>query len=502
MEREIRKAAKEAGIDELGPASVTDGSRAKQGGYKNSLHLVFHQSRPCRPPTSASNDPTYPPLVAGRRVHQALPDVQDEKGARQPDLGVYTSRRNMRMIGSCKTGQLVPLVPVDVASPNGGFNKTLWADWLRSHEPNDLLEFMISQDDGSEPNWYLHSPLVVWSACADRCSGRRSEQEASGTSRARPGALLLSPDSSSSSTHVAASATFGSGDHDNWEALGAPVCGQATQDAAGGGGTTAKRPALQAWATTDNDDADADADDGAGSFRMFPDAASGASAGGDDGSSDGGDRRRVHRRGRSDRRDSKSRRRSHRPARSRRTPSPDFDDDVSSDDGRSRRSHRQSHSSGRRSSRAVSDDRKRRSRGRRSSSPGRRSGGGSSSSRRHKSSSSRSSASGGGSKRSRGRSDGQHRSMMRQALVRLSSPTFALSRRRPSSPPAHRTETTAQAAGARAAAAAAEPTARCALPFAQPAAAGALRPGVAYSRCRSSMTTNTSSRRYGGSSST
>ena len=198
MEREIRKAAKEAGIDELGPASVTDGSRAKQGGYKNSLHLVFHQSRPCRPPTSASNDPTYPPLVAGRRVHQALPDVQDEKGARQPDLGVYTSRRNMRMIGSCKTGQLVPLVPVDVASPNGGFNKTLWADWLRSHEPNDLLQFMISQDDGSEPNWYVPSPLVVWSACAHRCSGRRSEQEASGTSRARPGTLLLSPDSSSS----------------------------------------------------------------------------------------------------------------------------------------------------------------------------------------------------------------------------------------------------------------------------------------------------------------
>ena len=162
------------------------------------MHLVFHQSRPCRPPTSASNDPTSPPLVAGRRVHQALPDVQDEKGARQPDLGVYTSRRNMRMIGSCKTGQLVPLVPVDVASPNGGFNKTLWADWLRSHEPNDLLQFMISQDDGSEPNWYLHSPLVVWSACADRCSGRRSEQEASGTSRARPGTLLLSPDSFSS----------------------------------------------------------------------------------------------------------------------------------------------------------------------------------------------------------------------------------------------------------------------------------------------------------------
>ena len=197
MEREIRKAAKEAGIDELGPASVTDGSRPKQGGYKNSLHLVFHKSRPCRPPTSASNDPTYPPLVAGRRVHQALPDVQDEKGARQPDLGVYTSRRNMRMIGSCKTGQLVPLVPVDVASPNGGFNKTLWADWLRSHEPNDLLQFMISRDDGSEPNWYVPSPLVVWSACAHRCSGRRSESEASGTSRARPGTLLLSPDSSS-----------------------------------------------------------------------------------------------------------------------------------------------------------------------------------------------------------------------------------------------------------------------------------------------------------------
>ena len=456
---------------------MTDGSRAKQGGYKNSLHLVFHKSRPCRPPTSASNDPTYPPLVAGRRVHQALPDVQDEKGARQPDLGVYTSRRNMRMIGSCKTGQLVPLVPVDVASPNGGFNRTLWADWLKSHEPSDLLEFMISRDDGSEPNWYSPSPpaarLPVLTVA--RGAGLRAKPRAP---RVRgPVRCYFRPALPPPSTY-AGSATFGSGDHDNWEALGPPVCGQATQDAAGGGGTTAKRPALQAWATTDNDDADADADDGAGSFRIFPDA-SGASAGGDDGSSDGGDRRRVHRRGRSDRRDSKSRRRSHRPARSRRTPSPDFDDDVSSDDGRSRRSHRQSHSSGRRSSRAVSDDRKRRSRGRRSSSPGRRSGGGSSSSRRHKSSSSRSSASGGGSKRSRGRSDGQHRSMMRQALVRLSSrPLLCHAAQPESEPSSDRMETTAQPAGARAAAAAAEPTARCALPFAQPAAVRALRPVV------------------------
>ena len=100
-------------VADLGDCSVTDGSRESKDkrGYKNSLHLVFRKSPVCPQPTSNASAPDYPPLLAAQQVHSTL-DVQDSKGAKQPDIGVYTTRRNMRLVGSCSGCLLIDLQAV------------------------------------------------------------------------------------------------------------------------------------------------------------------------------------------------------------------------------------------------------------------------------------------------------------------------------------------------------------------------------------------------------
>ena len=204
----IREAARGKGLTDLGVCSVTDGSREPKDkrGYKNSLHLVFRKSPVCPQPTSNASAPDYPPLLAAQQVHSTL-DVQDSKGAKQPDIGVYTTRRNMRLVGSCKVGQPVPLVPQDVFPHKTGFSRQLWMDWLKTATPEDLLQFMISRDDGTtEPNW-----------------------------------------------QTAASSTGGgprrtNGDADNWDLLGPAPGGVMSQAAAGMSPVADNRmPALKAW---------------------------------------------------------------------------------------------------------------------------------------------------------------------------------------------------------------------------------------------------------------
>ena len=151
----IREAARGKGITDIGPCSVTDGSRASKDkhGYKNSLHLVFSKSPVCPHPTSNAAAPDFPPLLAAQHVHSRM-DVKDAKGALQPDIGVYTTRRNMRLVGSCKVGQPVPLVPADAFPHLSGFSNQLWVEWLKTSQPKDLLQYMISRDDGvTELNW-------------------------------------------------------------------------------------------------------------------------------------------------------------------------------------------------------------------------------------------------------------------------------------------------------------------------------------------------------------
>jgi hypothetical protein len=67
------------------------------------------------------------------------------QGAQQPDLLVYTSRRNMRVVGSVKAGQSVPLVP-HAAMVVAGYNAATFSGWLRDHCAADLEEMMIQVD--------------------------------------------------------------------------------------------------------------------------------------------------------------------------------------------------------------------------------------------------------------------------------------------------------------------------------------------------------------------
>ena len=297
----IRDAARLQGIDDLGVCSVTDGSRAPRDkrGYKNSLHLVFRESPVCAHPTSNSADPDYPPLRAVQEVHSKL-DVQDGKGAKQPDIGVYTSRRNMRLVGSCKVGQPVPLVPGE-AFPNKGFSLTSWMEWLKSAAPEDLLQFMISRDDGTvEPNW-------------------QTELASGGPRRVN-------------------------GDVDNWDALGPAVGGVMSQTVAGHSPVVKTRmPALKPWANKRDDD---EIDDGADQQDRDAKRQRGSGGGGSgDSRHSSSSSRHSSSRGRV--RDDRGRRRdidrdnggrsggggsgSRRAGRSRggRSPSPNFDDDGS-----------------------------------------------------------------------------------------------------------------------------------------------------------------------------
>eukprot|EP01043_Picozoa_sp_COSAG02_P023883 COSAG02_NODE_1288_length_13447_cov_17.387549_10_plen_749_part_00 len=213
----IREAALANGITNIGRCSVTDGSRTSKDkcGYKNSLHLVFRNSPVCPHPTSNAAAPDYAPLLAAQHVHSRM-DVKDSKGALQPDIGVYTTRRNMRLIGSCKVGQPVPLVPVDAFPVSSGFSIQFWVDWLKSSKPEDLLLYMVSRDDGvTEPNW-------------------QTQLSASGPRRINGAA-------------------------DNWDVLGPAPGGVMSQTAAGLSPVTDNRmPPLKAWVKTHTDDDDID----------------------------------------------------------------------------------------------------------------------------------------------------------------------------------------------------------------------------------------------------
>jgi hypothetical protein len=160
--------AQTLGLDDprgaLGRPLILDGSRipTKGGGFKNSLHLVFPDSPPVPAPTSAAADPDYPPLLVGRQVQEGLrPRLRDGKGNTQPDTSVYTTRRNMRLVGSCKAGQPVPLVPERCLEGQGGafapVHQRLQAlgGWLRRHGPPELQRLLLqAPDDGRcTPNW-------------------------------------------------------------------------------------------------------------------------------------------------------------------------------------------------------------------------------------------------------------------------------------------------------------------------------------------------------------
>ena len=110
----------------LGRAKTLDSSRARpdKGDFKSSQHAVWPKAPPQPAPT---NDPAYLPLLLAQQLAEKVPDAGI-------DLGVYTTRRNMRVVGACKPGTGVPLVPRSCCT-NGLPDIGKFHAWLLRNKP-------------------------------------------------------------------------------------------------------------------------------------------------------------------------------------------------------------------------------------------------------------------------------------------------------------------------------------------------------------------------------
>ena len=162
--RKVLAAAKllDVPCGKLGTASTLVGTRLEDEGYKQSFHPIFSgaAAQP-PPPDGASSD--YPPRVLAAELATTCPGV---------DLTVYTPRRNFRVMGACKLGSGVPLVPRACIGKDGLFDRSAFHEWLTKTPPDSkkFRSFFVQRGD-DEPDQLNWTPPP--SAAAQKTGGVR-----------------------------------------------------------------------------------------------------------------------------------------------------------------------------------------------------------------------------------------------------------------------------------------------------------------------------------------